>query len=169
MAISTIDNSGLSSTAAIDTSKLGTGAVLQVVQSTYATTSTFNSTGPVDLGLSASITPKSSSSKILVLLSIPTYSSTGSGDVYMRFYIVRGSTTISSTAYQGVGSSSTAAYHMFSFNYLDSPGTTSAVTYQIQMCNSGGSSYPSFVNRPANSPGVWEMSGASSLILMEVL
>ena len=51
MAISTIDNSGISSTAAIDTSKLSTGAVLQVVNATNGTEQYTTSGSEVDTSI----------------------------------------------------------------------------------------------------------------------
>ena len=60
MAVSTIDNSGISASAAISTSKLGTGAVLQV-QSTYLTSATQLTSGgalhELSTSLRVSITP----------------------------------------------------------------------------------------------------------------
>jgi hypothetical protein len=117
---------------------LPTGSVLQVVNATYsslasATTSTF-----VDTGLSATITPSSSSSKILILVS-----QNGVGhdaaNTYMALRLLRSSTVICNFEKQ-FGYNSTAANNFYaatSTNYLDSPATTSAVTYKTQMSNSG--------------------------------
>jgi len=114
------------------------GNVLQVVNATYsssasATTSTF-----VDTGLSATITPSSSSSKILILVS-----QNGVGhdaaNTYMALRLLRSSTVICNFEKQ-FGYNSTAANNFYaatSTNYLDSPATTSAVTYKTQMSNSG--------------------------------
>ena len=69
----------------------GVGKIGQVVQATTSTESTNTSASYADTGLSASITPTSTSSKILVLCSVSANMGTG-GDIYMAsfFNIVRG-------------------------------------------------------------------------------
>jgi hypothetical protein len=55
------------------------------------------------------------------------------------------------------------------FSFQDSPGTTSAVTYQIYCCNSGGSSYVSTINRPATTQNDgWVQNVGSNLMVMEI-
>jgi hypothetical protein len=120
------------------------GNVIQVVQGTATNASTTSSTF-VTTGLSASITPSASSSKILVLAVL--------ADVYNgsvaqtgTFTIVRGSTNI---APSGSGANQCFGYywtnasqpyqHTVSFNYLDTPATTSSTTYTIHFATSGGS------------------------------
>lgn len=112
------------------------GSVLQVVQSTLATFSTTTSTTYTDTGLSASITPSSSSSKILIISSAGVGSSASAGGSLNR--IVRGSTAIftQGVAYSGAGS----VYTGSSLVYLDSPATTSSTTYKIQFVTQSASS-----------------------------
>jgi hypothetical protein len=112
------------------------GRILQVVSVNTSSTTTLNSSTPTDVtGLSVSITPTSSSSKIFITVSVPV-----SAVSIAQFNLVRGSTSI------GVGSGGTynstfitscignSNYMMTpSFNYLDSPATTSATTYKLQM------------------------------------
>lgn len=109
------------------------GNVLQVVSATYSTDTSTSSSAYSDTGLSATITPTSASSKILVLVNqsgcAKTTSNTG-----LQLRLVRGSTTIltfealagytASTASNFVGSCSAC--------FLDSPNTTSATTYKTQ-------------------------------------
>ena len=52
-------------------------------------------------------------------------------------------------------------------NFLDSPATTGSTTYSVQICNSGGGSSYSYVNRPAQYTG-WEQTGSSTLTILEV-
>ena len=140
MAVSTIDNSGISASAAISTSKLGTGAVLQVVQTTYSTDTSTASTSFVDSGISATITPLFTSSKILVLYTTPTRR--GQPDTSNGIVIVllrNGSsilTPINYLAYQYP----TTAYiqESYAINYLDSPASTSALTYKTQFRSING-------------------------------
>lgn len=122
----------------------GGGKVLQVVYADYATeTSITTDTTYSDTGGSITITPTSSSSKVLLLCSLASglfrSNNTGQGGTF-RF--MRGSTEIfktqasaNSTLFtrMGVGDSSqTIVFGLYAFNYLDSPATTSATTYKIQ-------------------------------------
>ena len=142
MAVSTIDNSGISASAAISTSKLGTGAVLQVVQATYSTNTNTTSTSPVATGLTASITPTSATSKVYVMVANPMRRNNGSG-LYNGFkvYLYRNGSAIW-TPMSNVGysyqSTDAAVSVIVAFNYLDSPSTTSSTTYAMYFnANSG--------------------------------
>jgi len=136
------------------------GNVIQVVQATYATqTSTTASSTYVDTGLSASITPSSSSSKILVCGTIPMRR--GSGSVFgAGLRIVRNSTSVSvvSTGLFYSNTTSTDLSDTIPFSYLDSPATTSSTTYKLQMnCQAG---LPTIFAQVDND--------ASVIILMEI-
>jgi hypothetical protein len=132
------DNTGtiVTSASSITASQLPAGSVLQVVQSTLATFSTTTSTTYTDTGLSASITPSSSSSKILIISSAGVGSSAPAGGSLNR--IVRGSTAIftQGVSYSGAGS----VYTGSSLVYLDSPATTSSTTYKIQFVTQNAAS-----------------------------
>jgi hypothetical protein len=114
------------------TTQASAGQVLQVVNATYSTEVSSSSSTYSDTGLTATITPKFSSSKILVLVSqVGLQKSNNEG---IRLRLVRGSTTIvqmetaaaytNTTTQNRVGGTSTT--------YLDSPSTTSATTYKTQ-------------------------------------
>ena len=115
----------------------GGGKVLQVV---YGSTSTFassTSTTYADTNLSATITPSSSSSKVLVLVTqqgCGRASSTAGG--YMKAKLLRDSTDIllisDVFAFTGGSVSIQNNGNTLAANYLDSPSTTSAVTYKTQ-------------------------------------
>jgi len=156
-----------------------TGSILQVVQGTL--TSTFSSTAgqnaPVDIGLSASITPSSTSSKILITVSIGGIS--GSSDTTHGFLLLRGGTSIGagipSGARVGVIAQSGHAYsggtwrgNPIVFSYLDSPSTTSATTYKVQGGGNGGTTW--YINQTGrdNNGASEDSRAASSIILMEV-
>jgi hypothetical protein len=118
---------------------LPTGSVLQVVQATYSTASyTFNTTSStlVATGLTATITPKSSTSKILVICHTNTYNNSSSGATQL-LSLYRGSTnlntggTTSTAGFTPAYAGSDALCAPYSIVYLDSPATTSATTYQI--------------------------------------
>ena len=144
------------------------GGILQVVSTTK--TNTFSATGSsfVDVtGMSASITPSSTSSKVLVLVNMMTSASGTSAD-FAR--LVRNGTAIS------VGSSGDGYWVSNTFSaseglgldmpvtFLDSPGSTSSLTYKIQI---GGTVATStrFVNRRGISA---TPVAVSSITLMEV-
>ena len=110
------------------------GHVVQVVQGTSTTYDTLGSNGTyVDTSLAATITPKFSNSKILAAFHAPiVYRNTE--DAVLR--LLRGSTNV----YQMNLWTNTTTYAMMagSFQFLDSPSTTSATTYKVQMFKDTG-------------------------------
>lgn len=112
-----------------------TGSVIQVVNATTTTQTSISGTSYTDTSLTASITPTSSSSKILVLVYQPyrvTSSANGGG-----IKIVRGSTVLTTVAEDVSGPyliylSGTQFYAVYSSSFLDSPATTSSTTYKTQ-------------------------------------
>jgi hypothetical protein len=123
----------------VTTNTMPTGSVLQVVQTTYSTSTSTTSGSFTDSGLSASITPSSATNKILVLVNQQIRSNkSGANDTGYGFRLVRDSTAIFSR-----DDSSTASYYLGTLNadirfannitYLDSPATTSAITYKTQI------------------------------------
>jgi len=143
MAVSTIDNSGISPSAAISTSKLGTGAVLQVVYSnSHASQVSTTSTTFVTTGFSASITPTSATSKILALFVAP-ITNTSAGSANIKATIARDGTVLDSTALAYYENSSGSGFQWVpsSMMYLDSPATTSSVTYSAYFKVNAGTGY----------------------------
>lgn len=135
------------------------GKVLQVVQATYATTVSTTSTSYVSAGLSASITPTSSSSKILILVEIIADHRNKTGDTGGDFTIYRNPSTNlfvrgGDTHYDNGGLNNSSYAGM---NYLDSPATTSSVTYEVYMKSRGTTEMVAHHN---NSTG--------TMILMEI-
>jgi hypothetical protein len=141
------------------------GKVLQVVNTLKSTAFSTTSTSFTDItGLSASITPSSSTSKILILVTV---GASGSADDSL-VQLVRGATVIAS----GSGGSVTDGFNMFtsntnsitdsSINYVDSPSTTSSTTYTVQILTRSGTVY---VNRRASNAS---FSGSSSITVMEI-
>jgi len=138
----------------------GAGAVLQVINAIYNTQTSTSSSTFADTGLSASITPASASSKILVLVDLTaTFKSTN--DTAFQARLVRGSTAIlafenvagrtSSTLTQGMGA--------ISCNYLDSPSTTASTTYKVQFASA---------NNNANIAINQDNVSYSTITLMEI-
>jgi hypothetical protein len=142
----------------------GGGKVLQVVSATTSTGVTISSTTNTDTGITATITPTSASSKILVLISGSVYGSASS--VAAFFYggrLLRGGTTIMDQGAYGLagiqGSTSTMGTGSnVAINYYDSPATTSATTYKFQArTQTTGALY-------------WQQDSlsASTIVLMEI-
>jgi hypothetical protein len=106
------------------------GTIIQVVQTVKSDTFSTTSDTPVDItGFSATITPRSSSSKILVFFNMALRAFGNQG--YCNVTILRGSSTIF-TGYAVEGNSNDQR-GMICWTYLDSPATTSPVTYKAQM------------------------------------
>jgi hypothetical protein len=150
----------------VNASALPGGSILQVVSTTKTDSFSTTSTSLVDVtGFAATITPRSTSSKILVLCDIY-YSNSNSG-ANQNFNLVRNSTTIA----QGTGGTSQFTMPTYTasgsvrdfggFNFLDTPATTSTTTYKIQMSVSGATGY-------VNRGGDLDRTGISSITLMEV-
>ena len=110
-----------------------TGTVLQVVTANYSTQVVSDNNTWVDTGLSCAITPTSSNSKIMILID-------QNGRVessWMAYRILRGTTEIKGVGYYLFDLNSTNNSSI-SFNFLDSPNTTSEVTYKTQFMRSQG-------------------------------
>jgi hypothetical protein len=115
----------------------GAFRVLQVVSATNATqTAANNSTNFVDTGLTATITPQSATSKILVLVSQNGVLKENNTSVALR--LLRGATSISTFA-ASLGRTDSAAINVVasSASFMDSPATTSATTYKTQFASVG--------------------------------
>ena len=135
------------------------GNVIQVVQATYSTITSNSTSTYADTGLSASITPTSSSSKILVLVSQNGCRKQGN-DTYLQLRLVRGSTTIATFAGAAAytGTTTTNDIGSVSIEYLDSPATTSSTTYKTQLASGSN-------NAQVN---VQTVSDTSTITLMEI-
>jgi len=116
---------------------LSTGKVLQIVSSNTDTEVNTTSTSFTDTGLSATITPSSTSSKILILTRQSTWVERSGGESAQGWVnLLRGSTQINQTFITNEcglnNESDRAVTNVVSECYLDSPNTTSAVTYKTQ-------------------------------------
>jgi fibronectin-binding autotransporter adhesin len=140
-----------------------TGNIIQVVSAT-TTNSTTNSTDTyADIsGLTASITPKYNTSKILVLVTtlIGLDSTISSSGRLYAINLLRGATQIAIYDNQtiSVNAGGTGGYtFVCAFSYYDSPATTSSTTYKLQIKNN---------NTQRVTAGLG--SSTSSIILLEV-
>ena len=158
-----------SSGQSIPKAALPTGSVLQVVQ-TYKTDSfSTNATSYTNVtGLSASITPTSATSKILVMVSvfIDGYQNQNFIALTRNGSLVGQSTAGSSfnSLANAWGQNSGSDGETLVANYLDSPATTSALTYQVQAARQNSGSSPLLINVVVNGT----YGGVSSITLMEI-
>ena len=145
---------------AITANNVGAGNVLQVVNATYGTGVSTSTSTRADTGLTASITPSSSSNKILIFVNMAGCEAKTNAAAYLGFWLMRGVTDLikfegqagwtNTTTINSVGACST--------NYLDSPSSTSSVTYKIQFNCPGNVATASF-----NAS-----SSVSTITLMEI-
>lgn len=151
MAISTINQNGLNAPLTLTAPILGTpasinltnavfpaGCVIQVVQATTTTSTSTSLNTFVDTTLSGSITPKFATSKILIFINhTETYKTYQNASSDCGFNLCRnGSQIVQFNNQLGYTGSAVGIIFSTSFTYLDSPATTSAVTYKTQFKNS---------------------------------
>jgi len=115
----------------------GGGKVLQVIQGSTTTETGIASTSYSDTTLTASITPSSTSSKILVIVAQASGLQRSSGSANgCQIRLLRGATTLmtnTKVVWLSVGGASNCEnYVNASIVYLDSPSSTSALTYKTQ-------------------------------------
>jgi hypothetical protein len=154
------------------------GRILQVVQATK--TDTFSSTTAgynAIPGLSVSITPSSTSSKVLIFTMInATDSVAAEANAHIRITGGNAGTFVGDSAGSRIRaasvygrSSGAPAFESYGANsviYLDSPNTTSSTTYQVEVYRNAGTV---FVNRTAtDTDSAFFGRGASSITVMEV-
>jgi hypothetical protein len=124
---------------------LPAGSVLQVVQGTSGAQATTTSGNWDSTGLTASITPTSSSSKILVLVSGGMEGGAGgSGDQSIGFKVYRGASSIEASTKGKVIYALPNIYVPINFIALDSPATTSSTAYTLYFNRLSGNTTASF-------------------------
>ena len=152
------------------------GHVIQVVTGNLTSLLSASGTTIVDTGLTATITPTSTSSKIFC----SGYISIGTAGYFVYLWLVRGSTqifkgdaagsrpTVTVAAPSHAGGDDTYALEPTPFSFLDSPNTTNATTYKIQGRQYGSGAW--FVNRTNShrDNADYEPVGTSTITLMEI-
>jgi hypothetical protein len=161
-AIATLDSTGLTMASGKTISGSGVGKVLQVVQGLHTTQFTTTSGTYVDVtGFNATITPTSASSKILVMVTALSGHNAAAQAVGIR--LLRDSTEITLLSSSGGYLAGATFLNEIGFgtNYLDSPATTSAVTYKIQMLSSvaGNTVYMSSGSTTQSTITLMEIAG----------
>jgi len=159
------------------------GTVLQVVSAFDNTHYVFNAGSANQAtfynitGLSVNITPKSTTSRILIMASVSGGQASNAYNCFLR--LARDGNGIGTSDPRGIyraGGTAMAGWRTVdntelssaSLLFVDSPASTSQVTYNVQVCNSGGGSYNTTINRPASTDTTWVQAGSSSIIAMEI-
>ena len=117
----------------------GGGIVLQVVNATSTAETVITDSSTADTGLTANITPASTSNKVLVNAHVQGVGKNGDG--YVTLKLVRGSTNLATFEQRG-GDTDTSATNKVggcSISFLDSPSSTSATTYKVTVTGNGNS------------------------------
>ncbi len=176
-AIATLDSTGLTMASGKTIVGSGVGKILQVVQTTFTGTQTVTTPSHGYFtnitNLSQAITPSSTSSKILIMLNVNVMHPSDrilhakmSGGSSASF-IANAASNRARAASSVTGQSYTA--QMLTLTYLDSPNTTSSITYTPQMGgNYTGTTWAINYNVVNDSDVAYITRSASSMILMEV-
>ena len=157
------------------------GKIGQVLSTAKTDTFSRNSSSFGDVtGISVDITPAATTSKVLVLVDLKVGCEHGDGDFHFR--LVRDSTVIYARSTADNRKNGFAGVSKFALDnadgqstmevvnaiFLDSPSTTSATTYKVQVANVSGRLV--YINRQGlDSNAVNIPRGASSITVMEVL
>lgn len=157
---------------------LPTGSIVQVVSTTKTSTQSIVGLSFVEIsGFDVDITPSSSSSKILILVDVHYGCSDAS---YPAFKLMRDSTHISvadtlspglEASFGHAGNRTGAQYRMYSahHSFLDSPSTTSQVTYSVQGSPMRTSSQTLYINRAITLGDDNQMMTTSTITAMEIV
>lgn len=139
------------------------GKVLQVVYASTSTNVSISSTTYTDTNITATITPSAASSKVLILIGINAQCGITGNIQGFSQKLLRGSTSIfdvdgttqaqDSGLVEIGGASSITLIARTGFDYLDSPSTTSAITYKVQARprSTSGGGYLNVNNNGASS------------------
>jgi hypothetical protein len=154
----------VTSASSLTASQLPAGSVVQVVQSTYGTNVSTSSATLIPTGLTASITPSSSSNKILVCVSMAgCYKASNNTALWLAIY-KNGSNIFNISDFIGyTNNTGTNAPGVTSSMYLDAPATTSSTTYAIYFASAGNSA-----NVVVNNYYSIQAYTNSTLTLMEI-
>ena len=124
----------------LPTARLPAGSILQVVNANTTTGVSTTGTSLIDTGLTASITPTSTSSKILVMIDQGSVGK-ANADERVKIVLLRGATQLTTLTELAAYTASAQNNNIGSvaISYLDSPATTSSTTYKTQFCTVNGS------------------------------
>ena len=112
------------------------GHVIQVVNATYNAQTSSTSSSYTDTGLTLSITPKFSTSKIYLVFNFNSSGLVNSGgaDAEGDFSVIRDATRLVESRHRAYdyGNTGSIQFGSYVLTFLDSPATTSSITYKLQ-------------------------------------
>jgi len=176
MALTRVNNQALTN---VTSAGLPTGSVLQAKTATKTDTQSTTSNSFTDItGLSVSITPSSTNSKILVLCTV----CMSSTFYWCPVRVLRDSTQINApdaagsnqllaNSVQTTASGNTYMLLTVPITVLDSPSSTSALTYKAQYAvtaASGSTAWVNRTNRDENNSNGYDPRGSSSITVLEI-
>jgi hypothetical protein len=151
----------------------GGGVCLQVVQDTLTAVFSTTSTSYAEItGLSVSITPSATSSKIL-LMGFIGYGGISSANIFMGLFrdstelLVGDASSSAPRSFAQFAGRNTNSQAGFSPMYLDSPSSTSSLAYTVKTYTEG-SAYPVYINRCHEDNGSTMARTASTLMAIEI-
>jgi len=165
----------------LDASLIGGGKIGQVVSTnktdTYSASVNTEAFGSIVTGFTVNITPSASSSKILVFVNMAVGAD---GEHGLRFQLFRGTTQIdlgtAASSRPGISkgpdqNGGGAGYITnLNTNFLDSPSSTSELTYGVKLGHTSGSAKTLYLNRSHDDPDDASYGrNASTITVMEVL
>jgi hypothetical protein len=172
----TVTSSGsltLGGTLSVTAANLPTWSTLNKVQQVYTAVNSGNSSSYLDSGVTVTITPSSTSSKVQIDLSMYVGSN---GDGYIQMLVQRNGNTLAVADPVGSSTRSTMGYRIpgqfdfsnYSWGYIDSPNTTSACTYKVVIRSRPLSSLPWYMNRTESTNDANRVTGVSTIIVTEL-
>ena len=134
------------------------GSIVQTVSGITTTYTNVASTTFADTTLTATITPKFSTSKILIIISQNVGSDRDNNSAACSLQLLRDSTVIQTQTYisfiEAGGASATKVVGPWAVTHLDSPSTTSATTYKIQLLGQNNTMYVNRTQYDSDATGV---------------
>lgn len=166
-------------TRAVNTALAGSGGVLQVVQTVKTDTFTTTGTSFVEItGFTVSITPSSASSKVLVTV---TLLGGENQDAFPAMRLLRNGTAVvlgdsippgqqATFGYVNTGADARDQYLLTtaSYMYLDSPASTSSLTYSVQVRPMSSTNRTFYLNRPNTIGDPNQFTVTSTITAMEI-
>jgi len=144
---------------------LAGGKILQTIANTHSTAVAISGTSFLDIGLSATITPSASNSKILVMYSALVDARSTGAQSGARLKVFRDATSIAEGLSDGdifINAATSATFTILTGRItgfiLDTPTTTSSTVYKLQGCGSQADDTATFQRN----------NNTSYLVLMEV-
>jgi len=176
MSKSQIATGGIADDAVTAAKVTGLGKIAQIVQTVKTDTFTTSSASLVDVtGFSVAITPSATSSKVLVVVNVGMIANNQASGSMIA--LLRDSTVLTKSSAGGSAQTNNAwnagggggmddngrKFNSPSISFLDSPSSSSSLTYKCQMAINGGTAY--FNRWEVNN----DMAAVSTITVMEVL